>query len=133
VNLQVVLQDDLPKINKNIEQSFRALRESDCVTLAVGGDHSVSYPIIRGLLLNSGDDEELDLSSDAARAEFEERWYPPGQDRASGGDAQQEAGFAMIHFDAHTDTWDEAMCSKVLPSPPHPLPPSVCLPPQPNH
>ena len=89
VNLQVVLQDQLPKINKNIEQSFRELRESDCVTLAVGGDHSVSYPIIRGLLLNDADDEELDLSSDEARAEFEARWYPPGEGRTSGGDAQQ--------------------------------------------
>ena len=60
----------------DIERAFDAIAKAGVLPLAVGGDHSVTYPILKAL----------------AR--------------------QYDEPLALIHVDAHTDTWPEFMGSK---------------------
>jgi guanidinopropionase len=61
---------------EEIRQYYQKLAESNIMPLSVGGDHSVTYPILKGL---------------------QKRFDQP---------------VALIHFDAHTDTWGEFSGSK---------------------
>ncbi len=60
----------------DIERFFTAIAEAEVLPLAVGGDHSVTYPILKALVGRRGQP------------------------------------FALIHIDAHTDTWPEFLGSK---------------------
>ncbi len=59
---------------KDIEKYFRGIKASGAMPLSAGGDHSITYPILKGL---AGDEP-----------------------------------YALIHIDAHTDTWPEFYGSK---------------------
>lgn len=61
---------------KEIEKHFTAIAASGVMPLAVGGDHSVTYPILRALA------------------------------------GYRKEPIAIIHIDAHTDTWPEYQGSK---------------------
>ena len=65
---------NLDEAVKDIEAYFRKVRTSGAMPLSAGGDHSVTYPILKGL--------------------------------------QGDEPFALIHIDAHTDTWPEFYGSK---------------------
>jgi guanidinopropionase len=65
---------DLEKVGNDITHFYRQLAEAGVTPLTAGGDHSITFPILRGLY----------------------RGQPVG----------------LIHFDAHTDTWDEHQGSK---------------------
>lgn len=54
-----------------IEAAYAQFAEANIATLTLGGDHFVSYPILRALR------------------------------------AHQQQGIALIHFDAHSDTWGD--------------------------
>ena len=66
---------DLAGIHREIEAFHRRLREAGVVPVTAGGDHSISYPILRAIA------------------------------------AEEPVG--LIQIDAHTDTWDEFMGSKI--------------------
>ena len=59
---------------RDIEAYFREVKASGAMPLSAGGDHSITYPILKGI---AGDEP-----------------------------------FALIHIDAHTDTWPEFYGSK---------------------
>lgn len=59
------------RVTAAIEAQFAAFAAADVSTLALGGDHYISYPILKALR------------------------------------AYQDRGIALIHFDAHSDTWAE--------------------------
>jgi len=65
---------DLDEAIRDIEAYYREVRASGVMPLSAGGDHSITYPILKGL----------------------------------GGDEP----FALVHIDAHTDTWPEFYGSK---------------------
>ncbi|MES9815511.1 MAG: agmatinase [Candidatus Thiodiazotropha sp.] len=66
----------LDRAIKEIEKYFAAIAASGVMPLAVGGDHSVTYPILKALA------------------------------------GYREEPLALIHIDAHTDTWPEYQGSK---------------------
>jgi len=66
---------DLESAHQDIERFISELRSENVLTLAVGGDHSITLPVLRGSV--------------------------------SGGPV------GLIHIDAHTDTWDEFMGSRL--------------------
>ena len=65
---------NLDEAIKHIESYYREVKASSAIPLSAGGDHSITYPILKGL---AGDEP-----------------------------------FAVIHIDAHTDTWPEFYGSK---------------------
>lgn len=67
---------NLDRAYQDIERHFDAIAQSAVTPLSVGGDHSVTYPILKAL---------------------RKRYDEP---------------LALIHFDAHTDTWPEFQGSK---------------------
>lgn len=44
---------DLERVSEDIAAHYRAIREAGVVPLSAGGDHSVTYPILRGLAADS--------------------------------------------------------------------------------
>ena len=60
----------------DIQRYYTAIVESGVIPIGVGGDHSVTYPIVKALRKNSPEP------------------------------------FALVHIDAHTDTWPEYAGSK---------------------
>ena len=67
---------NLDRAYLEIERYYRKIAQSQMLPLSVGGDHSVTYPILKAL---------------------RERYEKP---------------LALIHVDAHTDTWPEFQGSK---------------------
>ncbi|MEH6549340.1 MAG: agmatinase [Pseudomonadales bacterium] len=67
---------NLDNAYKDIERYYDAIAEAGVIPLGIGGDHSVTYPILKALA------------------------------------AKQDEPLAIIHFDAHTDTWPEYQGSK---------------------
>lgn len=66
---------DLMDSIARIETFFRSVREAGAATVAAGGDHTVTLPILRGLV--------------------------------------SDQPFAVVHFDAHADTLDELLGSRI--------------------
>ena len=67
---------NLDKAVSDIERFFLAIAKSHVIPLAVGGDHSITYPILKALRSRS------------------------------------DVPFALVHIDAHTDTWPPFAGSK---------------------
>ena len=67
---------NLDKAVADIERYFNRIAKSTVIPLAVGGDHSITYPILKGLHSRAGEP------------------------------------FALVHIDAHTDTWPPFAGSK---------------------
>lgn len=66
---------DLEAVNREITAFYREVAANNVTPVSVGGDHSITYPILQALA--------------------------------------EKAPLGLIHIDAHTDTWDEWLGSKL--------------------
>ena len=80
--------------HEQIGDAVHSIVETGAVPLVLGGDHAISYPVIKAL-----------SAWRAARGSVEDRWSALDV-RGSLVSRQALAPLHILHFDAHTDTYD---------------------------